>query len=63
MKGRIGQAMARHEGLQRQRMARLADRMAEGSGLHEAGRHLGLTRGQTARLWATIKAELGWQAS
>lgn len=43
--------------------ANLADLVAGGLPIHEAGQQrLGLTRGQTARLWAEIKADLGRQA-
>ena len=40
----------------------LAQLVADGTAVMEAGASLGLTRGQTARAWATIKAGLGPQA-
>ena len=46
--------------------ARLADSLAEhvanGLGVNTAGEKMNLTKGQTARLWANIKRELGEQA-
>ena len=46
-----------------ERKSQLAELVAEGVPLHEAGqRMLGLTKGQTARAWAEIRADLGAQA-
>lgn len=45
------------------RKDRLADYLAKGLPLHEAGKAMGLTRGQTSRVWMNIKADLGEQAS
>ena len=46
-----------------ERKALLAQLVADGLPLHEAGqRCLGLTKGQTAATWRRIKAELGAQA-
>lgn len=42
--------------------ANVAELVANGSGVNDAGEQLGLTKGQTARLWAGIKADLGEQA-
>ena len=43
---------------QRQRKAELARLVAGGLPVHHAGqRCMGLTKGQTARLWANIKRE------
>lgn len=45
------------------RKAMLAQLVADGAPLHHAGQAmLGLTKGQTARLWSNIKADLGEQA-
>lgn len=45
------------------RKARLAELVAGGMRVHEAGQAcMGLTKGQTARLWADIRADLGAQA-
>lgn len=46
----------------RRRMDRLAGMVAEGAGVSEDGAAMGLTRGETARAWALIKRDLGWQA-
>jgi hypothetical protein len=62
MPGRLHQAANRADGLTRRQMARLAELVANGSGINEAGRRLNLTAGKTARLWANIKAGLGEQA-
>lgn len=40
----------------------LAELVANGATVTEAGARLGLTRGQTAGAWANIKAGLGAQA-
>lgn len=44
------------------RIARFAQGVANGYSVGQAGRHLGLTKGQTAHVWRTIKADLGAQA-
>lgn len=36
--------------------------VANGSAIQDAGKALALTNGQTARVWANIKADLGAQA-
>ena len=41
----------------------MAEMIANGSAVQDAGHNMGLTKGQTARVWANIKAQLGWQAS
>jgi ABC-type arginine transport system permease subunit len=46
-----------------QRMARLSKAVENGSGLIEAGEAMGLTKGQTVRAWANVRAQLGRQAS
>lgn len=62
MPGRIHQAMNRANGLMERRKARLSEMVANGAKPHEAGAHMGLTKGQVARVWANIKADLGEQA-
>lgn len=62
MPGRLHQAANRADGIVRRRMKRLAGLVAEGAGVNEAGYRMGLTKGQIARCWSNIKAELGWQA-
>lgn len=62
MPGRLHQAANRANGLLKRRMSRLAGLVADGCGVNEAGNRLGLTKGQTANVWARIKRELGWQA-
>ena len=59
-----GERARRLKATVRQRIkANLAQLIADGAAVHEAGEgYLGLSRGQTARLWAEIKAELGEQA-
>lgn len=44
------------------RLARLALLVSAGVGVTDAGQAMGLTRGETARCWARIKQDLGWQA-
>jgi len=44
------------------RKTRLAQLVADGTPLNEAGRAMGLTKGQTSRVWMNIKADLGEQA-
>lgn len=44
------------------RISRFADLVAEGKTITETGRELGLTKGQTANCWRTIKADMGAQA-
>lgn len=46
-----------------QRKARLAQLVADGRTVAEAGQCLGVSKGQTSRLWQNIKNDLGWQAS
>jgi hypothetical protein len=62
MPGRLHQAANRYDGVTQRQMTKLADLVANGSGINEAGRRLNLTAGKTARLWANIKAGLGEQA-
>ena len=62
MPGRIHQAMNRFDAVMRRRMAQLAEHVANGAEINAAGKAMGLTKGQTARAWANIKAELGEQA-
>lgn len=46
-----------------QRMDRMAQLVADGLSVQEAGcAYLGLTRGQTSRVWMNIKRGLGEQA-
>lgn len=49
-------------GLRRTLQNNLAELVANGAGINEAGVQLGLTKGRTARLWAEIKTGLGAQA-
>jgi hypothetical protein len=44
------------------RKARFAQYVADGCRPFEAGGRMGLTKGQAARVWANIKADLGAQA-
>lgn len=44
------------------RIARLAGYVADGYSVGQSGRLLGLTKGQTAHTWRTIKADVGAQA-
>lgn len=46
-----------------QLMDALAERVANGEPLIEAGAAMGLTRGQTTNVWGHVKAGLGAQAS
>jgi hypothetical protein len=62
MPGRLHQAANRFDALMRRRMWKLAGRVANGERVTIAGRNMGLTAGQTARIWANIKSELGDQA-
>ena len=62
MAGRIHQAMNRYDAVMRRRMWQLAGRVANGAKVTIAGREMGLTAGQTARVWANIKSDLGDQA-
>lgn len=62
MPGRLHQAVNRADGVMKRRMSRLAALVADGQKVNEAGERMGLSRGQTARVWANIKAELGGQA-
>lgn len=62
MPGRLDQARARYGGVTKRRMNRLAELVANGSGISEAGALMGITRGQAARTWADIKRGLGPQA-
>lgn len=48
---------------QDRRKNRLAQLVADGMTVAEAGQSLGTTKGQTSRLWQNIKLDLGWQAS
>lgn len=59
MPGRLHQAANRADGIRKRRMDRLAELVANGTGVAAAGEKLGLTRGETARAWANIKAGLG----
>lgn len=38
---------------------RFAEYVANGYKVHEAGKFLGLTPGQTARVWSNIKRQVG----
>lgn len=62
MPGRLDQARTRFNGVMRRQMWQLAGIVAEGTRVTVAGRMLNLTAGQTARVWANVKAELGRQA-
>jgi hypothetical protein len=62
MPGRLHQAANRHDAVMRRRMNQLAERVSHGARVSVAGRDMGLTAGQTARVWANIKAGLGKQA-
>jgi hypothetical protein len=62
MPGRLHQAANRFDAVMRRRMDQLAERVANGVKVTIAGRDMGLTAGQTARVWANIKAGLGAQA-
>lgn len=62
MPGRLHQAANRFDAVMRRRMGQLAERVANGERVTVAGRNLGFTPGQTARVWANVKAGLGWQA-
>lgn len=46
-----------------QRKARMATLVADGVGPSAAGTLMGLTKGQAAHVWRSIKADLGRQAS
>lgn len=59
---RIDQAINRHDGVMRRRIAQLAERVANGMPIHHAGAAIGLTRGETANAWRAIKTQLGEQA-
>jgi hypothetical protein len=63
MPGRLHQAANRYDSVMRRRMWSLSGRVSEGEKPTIAGREMGLTPGQTARVWANIKAALGWQAA
>lgn len=45
-----------------QRINRFAELLSQDMRPSEVGEIMGLTRGQTANCWRTIKADLGWQA-
>lgn len=62
MPGRLQQAETRAANVRKRQTARLAQLVSEGVGINAAGERIGLTRGQTARTWANIKAALGEQA-
>ncbi len=62
MPGRLHQAANRFDALMRRRMDQLAERVANGAKPTLAGREMGLSAGQTARVWANIKSSLGEQA-
>lgn len=62
MPGRLHQAANRYDAVMRRRMSRLAEMVANGAKVTVAGRDMGMTPGQTARVWANIKAGLGAQA-
>lgn len=44
------------------RVSRVAAYVAEGYSVEQAGRMLGLTKGQAAHAWREVKADMGWQA-
>lgn len=48
--------------VQVKRMNRLAELVANGTSISEAGRAMGITKGQAMGLWERIKAGLGAQA-
>ena len=50
------------KGLRRVMQDNLAELVANGAPVIKAGASLGLTKGQTARMWSNIKAGLGGQA-
>lgn len=56
-------ALALRQAVRARLTGQLADLVADGLSVNGAGEQLGMTRGQTARMWANIKAELGAQAS
>jgi hypothetical protein len=62
MPGRLQQSANRAAALRKRQMDRLAQLVSEGVGVNQAGERMKLTKGQTARLWATIKREMGGQA-
>jgi hypothetical protein len=62
VRGRIAQARNRADGVMRHRMARLAEMVSREVPIRQAGERMGLTPGQSARVWMNIKDELGRQA-
>jgi hypothetical protein len=62
MPGRLDQAHTRAAGVAKRRADRLAELIANGATVAEAGRRLNLTAGETARTWANIRKGLGSQA-
>lgn len=62
MPGRLHQAANRFDALMKRRMWQLAGLVADGAKVTPAGRSMGMTAGQTARVWANVKSELGSQA-
>jgi membrane-bound inhibitor of C-type lysozyme len=62
MPGRLHQASNRAKALMNRRKGSLAEMVANGSAIHAAGKYLGWSKGETARTWSNIKADLGAQA-
>lgn len=44
------------------RKAELAELVAQGLSLSAAAKHIGVTQQQASKLFAAIRAEMGWQA-
>lgn len=44
------------------RRAEMAERVAEGETIHAAGKKMGLTKGQTSRVWQGVVKDMGAQA-
>lgn len=61
MTGRPDQAGARASGVQRRRMAQLAERVANGATVATAGKLIGLTAGETAAVWLAVKRAVGME--
>lgn len=59
---RLVQAANRADAVLRRRKTRLAELVANGLGVNAAGDRLGLTKGEAAVAWRSIKRDLGAQA-
>lgn len=52
-----------HNGIDvRKRRAEMAEHVAEGDSIYAAGKKMGLTKGQTSRVWQGVVSEMGVQA-